>query len=62
MAFSEISAEHATFTTQQYPLLGNNHIPADLNGDGYIFRLSQQKPQPLQSQSNNRQPYMVRDW
>jgi hypothetical protein len=26
----------ATFTTQQYPLLGNTHIAADLNGDGRV--------------------------
>jgi FG-GAP-like repeat len=34
MAFSEVSAQVATFTTQQYPLLGNTHIAADLNADG----------------------------
>src|SRR6187455_1809361 len=34
MTFSEVSAQVATFTTQQYPLLGNTHIAADLNGDG----------------------------
>jgi hypothetical protein len=33
MAFSEASAQVATFTTQQYPLLGNTHIAADLNAD-----------------------------
>src|SRR5919204_4336726 len=33
MAFSEVSAQAATFTTQEYPLLGNTHIAADLNGD-----------------------------
>jgi hypothetical protein len=33
MTFSEVSAQVATFTTQQYPLLGNTHIAADLNGD-----------------------------
>jgi len=33
---SEASAQVATFTTQQYPLLGNTHIPADLNGDGKV--------------------------
>ena len=32
--FSEVSAQNATFTTQQYPLLGNNHVAADFNGDG----------------------------
>jgi len=34
MTLSEVSAQVATFTTQQYPLLGNTHIAADLNGDG----------------------------
>jgi hypothetical protein len=34
MTFSEVSAQVATFTSQQYPLLGNTHIAADLNGDG----------------------------
>jgi VCBS repeat protein len=34
MTFSEVSAQVATFTTQQYPLLGNTHIAADFNGDG----------------------------
>jgi FG-GAP-like repeat len=34
MTFNEVSAQVATFTTQQYPLLGNTHIAADLNGDG----------------------------
>ena len=34
MTFGEVSAQVATFTTQQYPLLGNTHITADLNGDG----------------------------
>jgi len=33
---SEVSAQNATFTTQQYPLLGNTHIAADLNGDGKV--------------------------
>ena len=28
------SAQSATFTRTNYPLLGNNHIAADLNGDG----------------------------
>src|SRR5215216_6103436 len=36
MTFSEVSAQNATFTTQQYPLLGNTHIAADLNGDGKV--------------------------
>jgi hypothetical protein len=34
MAVGEVSAQVATFTTQQYPLLGNTHIAADLNADG----------------------------
>src|SRR4030095_7743571 len=34
MMVSEVSAQVATFTTQQYPLLGNTHIAADLNADG----------------------------
>jgi hypothetical protein len=34
MILSEVSAQVATFTTQHYPLLGNTHIAADLNGDG----------------------------
>jgi len=34
--FSEVSAQNATFTTQQYPLLGNNHVAADFNGDGRL--------------------------
>jgi hypothetical protein len=34
MTCGEVSAQVATFTTQQYPLLGNTHIAADLNGDG----------------------------
>ena len=34
MTFSKVSAQVATFTTQQYPLLGNTHIAADLNADG----------------------------
>jgi hypothetical protein len=34
MMFNEVSAQVATFTTQQYPLLGNTHIAADLNADG----------------------------
>ena len=33
MMFTEVSAQVATFTTQQYPLLGNTHIAADFNGD-----------------------------
>src|ERR671919_423632 len=33
MTFSEVSAQVATFTTQQYPLLGNTHIAADFNRD-----------------------------
>jgi hypothetical protein len=31
---SEVSAQVATFTTQQYPLLGTTHIGVDLNADG----------------------------
>jgi hypothetical protein len=34
LAFNEVSAQVATFTTQRYPLLGNTHIAADFNGDG----------------------------
>src|SRR5215475_6986572 len=34
MTSSEVSAQVATFTTRQYPLLGNTHIAADFNGDG----------------------------
>src|SRR5215510_8657118 len=34
MTFGEVSAQVATFTSQQYPLLGNTHIAADLNADG----------------------------
>jgi len=33
MMVSQVSAQVATFTTQQYPLLGNTHVAADLNGD-----------------------------
>src|SRR5206468_5431653 len=36
MTFGDVSAQNATFTTQQYPLLGNNHMAADLNGDGRL--------------------------
>jgi hypothetical protein len=36
MTFGQVSAQVATFTTQQYPLLGNTHIGADLNGDGRV--------------------------
>jgi hypothetical protein len=36
MTFGEVSAQVATFTTQRYPLLGNTHIGADLNGDGRV--------------------------
>jgi FG-GAP-like repeat len=36
MTFGEVSAQVATFTTQKYPLLGNTHIGADLNGDGRV--------------------------
>src|SRR4030095_14313104 len=34
MMFQQASAQIATFTTQQYPLLGNTHIAADRNADG----------------------------
>ena len=34
MMFKEVSAQVATFTTREYPLLGNTHIAADLNADG----------------------------
>jgi hypothetical protein len=34
MTCGEVSAQVATFTTQQYPLLGNTHVGADLNADG----------------------------
>ena len=36
MTFGEVSAENARFTTQEYPLLGNNHVAADFNGDGRL--------------------------
>jgi len=36
MTLSEVSAQNATFTTQKYPLLGNTHTAADLNGDGKV--------------------------
>ena len=36
MTFGEVSAQVATFTTQKYPLIGNTHIAADLNGDGKV--------------------------
>jgi FG-GAP-like repeat len=36
MTLSEVSAQVATFTTQKYPLLGNTHTAADLNGDGKV--------------------------
>ena len=36
MTLSQVSAQVATFTTQQYPLLGNTHIAVDLNGDGKV--------------------------
>jgi hypothetical protein len=29
-------AQSATFNTQSYPLLGNNHVAADFNGDGRL--------------------------
>jgi len=33
MTLGDVSAQNATFTTQQYPILGNTHIAADFNGD-----------------------------
>ena len=30
------AAQTATFTTHSYPILGNNHIAVDLNGDGQL--------------------------
>ncbi len=36
MTVSEVSAQVATFTTQRYPLIGNTHVAADLNGDGRV--------------------------
>ena len=36
MTLSAVSAQVATFTTQQYALLGNTHVGADLNGDGKV--------------------------
>ena len=36
MTLGEVSAQVATFTTQKYPLIGNTHIAADLNGDGKV--------------------------
>ena len=36
MTFGEVWAQVAMLTTQQYPLLGNTHIAADLNGDGKV--------------------------
>lgn len=34
MTVDRVSAQVATFTLQQYPLLGNTHTAADFNGDG----------------------------
>jgi hypothetical protein len=31
-----VSAQSATFSRTDYPILGNNHIAADLNGDGIL--------------------------
>ena len=53
MTFSEVSAQVATFTTQQYPLLGNTHIAADLNGDG-TFRAKTDFPIGTQTQAVGR--------
>jgi hypothetical protein len=36
MTVSQVSAQVATFTARQYPLLGNTHTGADLNGDGKV--------------------------
>ena len=36
IAAANARAQTATFTTRQYPLLGNTHIAADLNGDGKV--------------------------
>ena len=37
LASSALAAtQPATFTTQTYPLLGNSHVAADLNGDGKL--------------------------
>jgi FG-GAP-like repeat len=36
MTFSEVSAQSASFTMQAYPLFGNTHVAADLNGDGVL--------------------------
>jgi hypothetical protein len=35
-ANARAASPSATFSTQTYPLLGNNHIAADLNGDGRL--------------------------
>ncbi|HUS16864.1 MAG TPA: VCBS repeat-containing protein, partial [Chloroflexia bacterium] len=35
-ASAQAAATAATFTTQTYPLLGNTHVAADLNGDGRV--------------------------
>src|SRR5215210_6839488 len=34
VASAQAVVQPATFTTQTYPLLGNTHVAADLNGDG----------------------------
>ncbi|MBV9959976.1 MAG: VCBS repeat-containing protein, partial [Acidobacteria bacterium] len=35
-AAASASAQSAAFSTQSYPLLGNNHVAVDLNGDGIL--------------------------
>src|SRR4051812_15239370 len=36
VAAAQAQGPAATFTTQTYPLLGNTHVAADLNGDGRL--------------------------
>lgn len=36
MTFGEVSGQSASFTMQAYPLVGNTHVAADLNGDGVL--------------------------
>jgi hypothetical protein len=35
-AFNDVSAQTPSFTMQAYPLFGNTHVAADLNGDGVL--------------------------
>ncbi|MEA2574178.1 MAG: hypothetical protein QOH93_1476, partial [Chloroflexia bacterium] len=35
-ATAQAATQSATFTTQTYPFLGNNHVAADFNGDGRL--------------------------